>query len=45
MGRIGKWDGVRPASKSSIRIDFTYKGVRCLEFVKITPTPCESTAN
>lgn len=39
MGRIGKWDGVRPASKSSIRIDFTYKGVRCLEFVKITPTP------
>lgn len=39
MGRVGKWDGVRPASKSSIRIDFVYKGVRCFEFLKFAPTP------
>lgn len=35
MGR----GGVRPASKSSIEIDFYYRGVRCKERLKLPPTP------
>lgn len=35
MGR----GGVRPASKSSIEIDFYYRGVRCRERVRLPPTP------
>lgn len=35
MGR----GGVRPASKSSIEIDFYYRGVRCKERLKLAPTP------
>jgi integrase len=31
--------GVRPASKTSIEIDFYYRGVRCKERVKLKPTP------
>ena len=38
MGRNRQWDGVRASSKSSIQIDFTYKGIRCREFVKLAPT-------
>lgn len=37
MGR--KYDGVRPASASSIEIDFYYAGRRCRERVKLKPTP------
>lgn len=36
MGRKG---GVRPASKSSIEIDFYYRGRRCRERLKLSPTP------
>src|SRR5262245_2490752 len=31
--------GIRPASKRSIEIDFYYRGVRCRERLKISPTP------
>lgn len=33
-----QWDGVRPLGKSSIRLDFVYKGVRCREIYKLAPT-------
>ena len=39
MGRNSEWDGVRPRSKTSIEIDFVYKGVRCRERFKLAPTP------
>src|SRR5262249_7721533 len=32
-------EGVRPASESSIEIDFYYKHVRCRERLKLKPTP------
>lgn len=35
MGR----GGVRPGSKSSVEIDFYYRGVRCKERIKLKPTP------
>lgn len=37
MGR--KHEGVRPASGSSIEIDFYYRGERCREKIKLQPTP------
>lgn len=37
MGR--QYDGVRPASASSIEIDFYYAGRRCRERVRLKPTP------
>lgn len=36
---MGGRSGVRAASKTSIEIDFYYKGVRCKERVKLPPTP------
>jgi len=36
---MGRRQGVRPSSKSSIEIDFYYKGVRCKERIKKEPTP------
>lgn len=36
---MGKGAGVRTASKSSIEIDFYYKGVRCRERIALEPTP------
>jgi integrase len=42
MGSIARkreLDGVRPASESSIEIDFYYKGVRCRERIRLKPTP------
>ena len=40
---MGNWtsfiDGVRPASKTSIEIDFYYEGKRCRERIKLQPTP------
>jgi len=38
MGRKRK-SGVRAASASSIQIDFTYRGERCREKIKLEPTP------
>ncbi len=35
---MGRRTGVRAASASSIQIDFTYKGMRCREKIKIKPT-------
>ncbi|MBW8777126.1 MAG: DUF3596 domain-containing protein, partial [Stenotrophomonas sp.] len=32
-------DGVRAATKSSIEIDFYYRGTRCRERIKLAPTP------
>ncbi len=37
MGK--QYDGVRPASDSSIEIDFYYAGQRCRERIKLQPTP------
>jgi len=34
----GKYEGVSAASASSINISFTYKGQRCREKIKLTPT-------
>lgn len=39
MGSRGQYDGVRPASDSSIEIDFYYAGRRCRERIKLQPTP------
>lgn len=36
---MGRGNGVRPASKSTIEIDFYYHGVRCKERLKLKPTP------
>lgn len=38
MGDQRKRTGVRPISDSSIQIDFTYKGIRCRERIKLQPT-------
>ena len=35
---MGKRRGVRAVSKSSIQIDFTFRGVRCREILKLNPT-------
>lgn len=37
MGK--QFDGVRPASESSIEIDFYYRGVRCRERLRLKPSP------
>jgi integrase len=37
MGK--QYDGVRPASESTIEIDFYYAGQRCRERIKLQPTP------
>lgn len=34
----GRTNGVRPATASSIGIDFSYQGVRCRERIKLAPT-------
>lgn len=34
-----QYEGVRPASKSSIEIDFYYCDIRCKERIKLKPTP------
>ena len=34
-----EFEGVRPASKTTIEIDFYYRGVRCRERLKLKPTP------
>lgn len=39
MGRERQYDGVRPASASTIAIDFYYAGQRCKEYIKKEPTP------
>ncbi len=39
MGRERDYDGVRPASDSSIEIDFYYQGKRCRERIKLKPSP------
>lgn len=36
---MGREHGVRPASKTTIEIDFYYHGVRCKERLKLKPTP------
>lgn len=36
---MGRGSGVRAASASSIEIDFYFRGVRCKERIKLTPTP------
>lgn len=36
---MGRGNGVRPASNSTIEIDFYYHGVRCKERLKLKPTP------
>ena len=36
---MGRGNGVRPASKTTIEIDFYYRGVRCKERLKLKPTP------
>jgi integrase len=36
---MGRGNGVRPASKTTIEIDFYYHGVRCKERLKLKPTP------
>lgn len=36
---MGRESGIRAASKSSIEIDFYYRGVRCRERLKLSPTP------
>jgi integrase len=38
MARTGK-AGVRPASETSIEIDFRYRGVRCRERIDLAPIP------
>lgn len=39
MGREREYDGVRPASNSTIEIDFYYAQKRCRERIKLKPTP------
>jgi integrase len=39
MGSGRQYDGVRPASASTIEIDFYYAGKRCRERIKLEPTP------
>lgn len=39
MGGERDYDGVRPASDSTIEIDFYYAGTRCRERIKLQPTP------
>lgn len=39
MGRERQRPGVRPASKSTIEIDFIFKTRRCRERIKLQPTP------
>lgn len=39
MGSNGQYEGVRPASESSIEIDFYYADHRCRERLKLKPTP------
>ena len=39
MGRERDHDGVRPASDTSIEIDFYFQGKRCRERIKLKPTP------
>lgn len=39
MGSSRQFDGVRPASESSIEIDFRYAGQRCRERIQLKPTP------
>jgi integrase len=36
---MGRGNGARPASKTTIEIDFYYRGVRCKERIKLKPTP------
>ena len=36
---MGRGSGVRPASNSTIEIDFYFHGVRCKERLKLKPTP------
>jgi integrase len=36
---MGRGNGVRPASKTTIEIDFYYRGTRCKERLKLKPTP------
>src|SRR5690606_384007 len=38
LSSVGRGDGVRPASASSIVIDFRYNGERCREPIKLPPT-------
>jgi integrase len=39
MGRERQRTGVRPVSDTSIQIDFTFKGIRCRERIKLKPSP------
>jgi integrase len=39
MGDQRKRTGVRAVSETTIQIDFTYKGIRCRERIKLQPTP------
>lgn len=39
MGKERQYDGIRPASGSSIEIDFYYAGARCRERIRLEPTP------
>ena len=39
MGSSRQYDGVRPASASTIEIDFYYAGERCRERIKLQPSP------
>lgn len=39
MGGKRERTGVRAASETSINIDFIYRGIRCKERIKLTPTP------
>lgn len=39
MGGERKRTGVRAASDTSINLDFTYKGIRCKERIRLKPTP------
>lgn len=39
MGRASSGGGVRPASDTTIEIDFRYRGVRCRERLNLAPTP------
>lgn len=36
---MGRGPGVRAASKSSLQVDFRYKGIRCRERISLPPTP------
>jgi integrase len=39
MGGTKHYDGVRSRSEKSIEIDFIYRGIRCRETFRVTPTP------